>query len=388
VKETNEVADDTNLHLVIMNINQTWGAKTRRGTREKIKEFVIHCGTPFRNNPNALVFLVADEQKANDLKREVRTHLALEGLRSNKPFMDSLSPKDRKDLTDRAKKASDGVVTALFTCYRHIVLPEDKQPDVVDLQPEATDTKGKTLSEVVWERLTSETQRVLFDELTPEVVIEKAWAKDKSIVSTEEIASQFLSVPVLPMLTSLDVLRQAIRQGVRDGKFGYAESPSAEGIGKDSLCFRQTLPTGVEFSKKAWLVSKDTCEKLLPETPIEEEKKPEVAEKVELPPIELKPAGEVAKEVGMVKEALAEKGVKTLPPLVIEAEGEQALAALTTLLTQLRMEVKAGLKVKAQVTIASTDAGELPTTVLDRVQSVIKGFAGLKFGVKGQAKQQ
>jgi hypothetical protein len=388
VKETNEVADDANLHLVIMNINQTWGAKTRRGTREKIKEFVIHCGTPFRNNPNALVFLVADEQKANDLKREVRTHLALEGLRSNKPFMDSLSPKDRKDLTDRAKKASDGVVTALFTCYRHIVLPEGKQPDVVDLQPEATGTKGKTLSEVVWERLTSETQRVLFGELTPEVVIEKAWAKDKSVVSTEEIASQFLSVPVLPMLTSLDVLRQAIRQGVRDGKFGYAESPSAEGISKDSLCFRQTLPTGVEFSKKAWLVSKNECEKLLPDVP--PPPPPPPPSDIGLPPIELKPAGEVAKEVGMVKEKLVEQGIKTLPPLVIEAEGEQALAALTTLLTQLRMEVKAGLKVKAQVTIVPTGAGELPVSVLDKIQSVVnvKGYAGLKFGVKGQAKQQ
>jgi hypothetical protein len=306
----------------------------------------------------------------------------------NPAILAGLGDQEKQRLRKDAKEAQDDAAVALYSCYRHIGLAGDGELRTFDLQREAMAAGAKPLSALVWEKLIAAGAVVV--SLDPGVILDKAWEKGQDFVSTQSVRQNLLSYPPLPVPASAAVLRRGLQAGIRQGAFGYAEAEKPEDIKPEALRFGETVaPDSIKIAPTAWLVSAEKCKALRPEAkPVEEEEKKEEErppEGTELVSVGLTTGTEAAQEVAKQLQLLVDQGTETLGAIVVEAEGDQALAALSQLVTQVRLDAKVQLSLRAEVTVRAEGDKRIPASSLDKARRVMQGYKNVRFGARGKA---
>jgi hypothetical protein len=192
----------------------------------RIHKNVGSDGTGFRKLRNNLIFVVAEEAKINDMKREMARFIALQEL--IKPQrMSELAQHQQNTLLEWARKAGGRVNTGIQLCYRHIFYPS-RQPLSPDTelahsavevhQNDTLDNGQRPPTQVL-----RESNKLRLPEDAPD---SPSFVRDrtplrKGQISTFDLRAEFRRDPALPILISDMPFTRGIQNGVERGEYVY-----------------------------------------------------------------------------------------------------------------------------------------------------------------------
>jgi hypothetical protein len=240
-KKSEDVPDNQDIKLVILHPDFKEG---------DVDSWFDKRGNSFRIYKNTLIFAFSEPSAFAALREQIKTYLALKEIREeiesgkNEPLREKLP-----EVKERMKKIDRDLSYNLRRMY-HILQVGD---EVIDLgQPGV----GKeTLSG--WYRGELEYREKLVNNLHYRFIIDRFLTNKK--VSTKTVLEQFYKDKRMVMLSSKDVLKGVIRQGVADGAFGLAYVKN-DAIVEDTFKFNSNISTGeITFDENEHIVSKDAC---------------------------------------------------------------------------------------------------------------------------------
>jgi hypothetical protein len=251
-EEPRDVPDQPQLTLVIMNPNDTIGKNTKEKTGQKILE-IVKGGTTFRTYRNCLTFIAPDE--GHKMEDATRTFIALKDIDRLYAKAKKLSETQKNQLEGMLEDSEKALAQAVWRTYRHIVTPaaEDKLEYFdMGIQIQQDDRK---VADAVWETLA--VRERLAPKIGPSKLLSKEfalWPEEKQYVCCKDLRDAFLTFTHLPMIPSVNSLKDTITAGVTEGTFGYARG-SAEKNEFHSIKIASTLASeAIEFTSEAYLL--------------------------------------------------------------------------------------------------------------------------------------
>ncbi len=202
-QNSRDVPDSPNLKLVIMKENH-----------EKCQEFLQNYGDKPRVHKNTLVFLCPMESEKNNFFDNLKKLIAWQLIEKDKSL--SLTEEQKRTIRENIRKHGDYVKEAIRDFYRLVYLPSKDGLKEIDLG-KATYGMDLTIDQQVYDRLKSEEE--ILEKVAPLVIMEKYLA-DKDYVETRKIMDTLLNTPGETRISSLDSLKNGIRDGVSQGLFG------------------------------------------------------------------------------------------------------------------------------------------------------------------------
>ncbi len=263
-KESQDVPDTKELKLAILSPEHSGkGGATTSFVGGLFKE----AGSGFRTYQNTLLVLAPDTGEFESLREKVKRFLALRAIRDDKALMRQLTEENKKTLESKLKDLESDLPFAILSAYRHLAKPGESGVEWLDLGLPTVGERG-SLAKRVREHLKS--QELLLERLSSQNLLKKALREEEPEKPLADIAEVFLRYPQLPMVESLAVIEQAIRQGVQQGVFGVR-------IGR-RVYFEEALP-GSLLQADAVLVRKE----LVPQTKAVAEPPPQPLQTTTIP---------------------------------------------------------------------------------------------------------
>jgi len=230
------------------------------------KEFLENCGERPRVYKNTLVFLCPLDDERTSFENSIKRNLAWQLIENDKTL--HLTDDQKKELKERVKKSEEELREAIRSLYRLVYLGVKDDFRDIDL---GLPTYGSetTIDKEIYDRLKSNGD--ILESLSPLIVMEK-YLKDKDYAVVKNIFESFYNIPGEMRIVSDDALRQAIKDGVRQGLFGLGilddkkpmckhfkeeflpELVDGEVLIKKELCFQrgtEIVPESGKYNKYA-----------------------------------------------------------------------------------------------------------------------------------------
>ena len=197
-----DVPDTTELKLVILQ------------DRQKAKDFLERCGEKPRVHRNTIIFLCPLESERDGFENALRKKLAWQKIEEDTTL--KLTPEQKKDVREKNENAKGEVVERVRQLYQTILVPSKAGFREISL---GRPTYGVEINfdREVYESLRAEEE--IATKLSPLKIKEK-YLKNADYAETKNILNSFLNTPGETRITSVEVLRECIREGVREGIFG------------------------------------------------------------------------------------------------------------------------------------------------------------------------
>jgi len=255
-----DVPDSPNLKLIIMKENH-----------EKCNEFLQNCGDRPRVHKNTLVFLCPMESERSNFINNLKKWIAWQLIENDK-F--AIKEEQKKMVKDNIKKYERMTKEELIGCYRLIYIPSKDGLKEIDLG-KPTYGMDLTIDQLVYERLKSEEE--ILERLSPLVILKKYLA-GKDFVEVKKIWDAMLNTPGETRLSSSNAIKEAIKEGVMQGLFGF-------GYIEDNNPLCKYFKEGCEplLTEKEIIVKKELCKKspVPPPPPLSQPSVPSEEEKEE-----------------------------------------------------------------------------------------------------------
>jgi hypothetical protein len=245
-KASGDIPDNRRLKLILLDPEQKYGESE---TATFIREILDNSGSTFRIYRNTVFAAAMDAGSYAALERQLRRFLALQEISGDTTI--SLTAGDREELQTKLTQSRKDLPSAIVSAYRHVGWRGNG--DVV-WRDMGIMTTGENPSVCirVWRYLKDEERILSF--LTPKVILDRAFGKEETEKTLNEIFDVFLKTPGLPCLESEKVLLDAASQGAKAGllgvRLGYAlyfgKTPPE--LSLDALIVR---PEKAEEEKKA-----------------------------------------------------------------------------------------------------------------------------------------
>jgi hypothetical protein len=192
----------------------------------RIHKNVGSDGAGFRKLRNNLIFVVAEEAKINEMKREMARFLALHELIKPQRLQE-LAQHQQNTLLEWNRKAGGLVNMAIERCYRHIFYPSRQplSPDTELAHSAVEVTQNDTLD--VGQRpptqVLRESNKLRLPEDPPD---SPSFVRDrtplrKGQISTSDLRAEFRRDPALPILIGDSPFVRGIQNGVERGEYVY-----------------------------------------------------------------------------------------------------------------------------------------------------------------------
>ena len=199
-----DISDSPNLKLVIMKENHV-----------KCNEFLQNCGDKPRVHKNTLIFLCPMESERSNFINNLKKWIAWQFIENDKSI--ALKEEQKKMVRENIKKYERMSREGLMGCYRLIYLPSKEGFKEMDLG-KPTYGMDLTIDQLVYERLKSEEE--ILERISPLVILEKYLA-DKDFVEVKKIWDAMLNTPGETRVLSSNAIKDAIKEGVLQGLFGF-----------------------------------------------------------------------------------------------------------------------------------------------------------------------
>ncbi|MBA7520317.1 hypothetical protein ES705_12410 [subsurface metagenome] len=185
--------------------------------RDRCNEFLENCGERPRVYRNTLIFLSSLESERINFERFLKRKLAWQLIEKDKTLR--ITDEQRKEIRERTKKAEMEVKERVRGLYRTVLLPSKDEFKEIDL---GIPTYGAEtiIDKEIYERLRSEGE--ILEKLAPLSLKEK-YLKDRDWVETKNILESFFRTPGEIRIISDEVLKDCIKEGVRQGLFGVGD---------------------------------------------------------------------------------------------------------------------------------------------------------------------
>jgi ribosome-associated translation inhibitor RaiA len=181
---------------------------------ERCKEFLENCGERPRVYRNTLIFLCPSHSERINFENWLKKKLAWQLIEADKTLR--ITEEQRKEVREKIKKAESEVKERIRSFYRLILLPSKDGFKEIDL---GIPTYGEdvTIDKRVYERLKSDGE--ILEKLSPLILKEK-YLKNKDYVKVKDILESFYKTPGEIRLINDKVLKDSIKEGVKQGLFG------------------------------------------------------------------------------------------------------------------------------------------------------------------------
>jgi len=182
----------------------------------------------FRRCRNNVLFLVADEGQVDRAVEVARRHLALQRLRGDPARLADFPREQQERLNGMAQQSELELRVAITRMYRHLYYPDPGAPKAHGqlahslLPAQDQGEVERDQSEVVL-RVLRDLKRVLTADdppLAPKFVRERAWPGGER-ATTLQLRQEFASRLALPILLDLNKLKEAVKNGIRQGLWLY-----------------------------------------------------------------------------------------------------------------------------------------------------------------------
>lgn len=253
-RQSKDIPDTPTLKLVILNkINN-------------LEEILHNYGDRPRVYKNTLIFLGQESTERTKFENEMKKKLAWDLIEKDKTL--KLADEQRREIKEKIKRAENLVRGALRDLYRKIYIASRDGIKEIDLGI-STYGSDRSIDMEVYERLRQE--RELVSEIAPLVLLER-YLKQNEFAETKKIYETFLKVPGEIRIPSQEVLKTAIRKGVREGILGLGILENGK-----PLCQHFKEDCEVELSEGEVIIKRELCEeKIEVEKYRKEEEKKEV----------------------------------------------------------------------------------------------------------------
>ena len=208
---------------------------TRASEHDRAAELALdilqHRGEAGRVHRNMLLFLGARRDEIRDLRNHAKDYLAWESIVIGETKIENLSGSRFSQANGSLNSAENRERTALVRAYRQALAPVQDDPQRADYRLSAAETNARDSGDIVNDAF----QRFIDDEALVETISPTALASllqqyvwDKSDhISVDDLWGLLTSHVYMHRLRTRSVLQQAIRQGVPEGRFGYASGYQA-----------------------------------------------------------------------------------------------------------------------------------------------------------------
>ena len=181
-----------------------------------------------RINRNNLVFILADSERKEPMRRMMVRHLALQDL-LRPERLEELAEHQQNKMKEMARRSEQELALAIQQCYRHVLYPSKARVEGagVDLAHAAIEvhtasqTPGDGQKHIIQVLRDSKKLRLPEDDPdSPSYVRDKTPLK-KGSITTSALRREFYRDPGLPMLVGDEVFLRGLRQGIEDGTYVY-----------------------------------------------------------------------------------------------------------------------------------------------------------------------
>jgi hypothetical protein len=211
-KESNDIPDNTKFKLVILHPNYKKGdEETEKFTKE------LFSNTSFRTYKNTVFLVIIDAASYIALETQLKRYLALSAITGDKDLKTTLSSSSQTELQGKLKQAEKDIVGSLLTAYRHLAWCGQNTVDYSDIGTPTT-AESNSLLERVENYLKN--KRPINSKIAPNVIL-KGLSANETEKSLQDIYNNSLRTPgQKPLLESEFVILEAVKTGVKEGKFG------------------------------------------------------------------------------------------------------------------------------------------------------------------------
>ena len=238
-----DIPDNRKLKLVVL--SHHFMAKDP-STQKFITDVINNYSAGFRTYKNTLIFLIIDPNEYDGFKRIIRSYLALSAIRADKETMKRLTEDDRKRVEQKLKDIDSSIPIKILSLYRYVAKASEDGFKIFDL---GIPTVGERLSLTARIKEYLKDREILLEKISPKVLFDKTFSKEDERKTIAEVWEAFLKFPELPMLESIQVLKNAVAQGIQSGIFGllidnkvhYMETISPNIITEEALIIRKEI---------------------------------------------------------------------------------------------------------------------------------------------------
>ena len=227
------------------------------GSVERVPELVGRIygrkgseGSALRVLRNNLVFAVADDARAGEMRRKTRLRLALRELKKPERLVD-LAEHQQAKLRELEARSEQELAIAIQQCYRHVFYPSrdrvgagdvDLAHTAIDVHS-ASDRPGAGQRQIARALRDLKKLRLSEDEPDSPTYVRDRTPLRKGQMTTLALRDEFRRDPALPMLMGKDIFIRGIRRGIENGDYVYRRGALLFGPGDP--------PAAIEIDEQA-----------------------------------------------------------------------------------------------------------------------------------------
>jgi hypothetical protein len=251
--KSNHVPDRPVLTLIVLAPEQS---AQEPKTSQAVESITREHGGSSRTFKSALIWCVPDNPAS--LYEEARKVLAWEEIKDEEGRL-GLEEGQRRQLSENLAKSRRDLSESVWRTYQHLLfLGKDNTFRPVDLGL-VHSSAADSMTLLVLNRLRQEGE--LEDTISPNTLAKK-WPPAFEEWSTKAVRDVFYASPQFPRITTPDVVKTTIAQGVTKGVFAYAGKAGDRSY--VPFHYNEVMsPQGVEISEDVFLVKRESAEAYL-----------------------------------------------------------------------------------------------------------------------------
>ncbi len=264
--EPGELDDDAGKpKLAIIHFDAATSQAAAGPPPDLVMNLADHAGAAggFRRYRNNVLFLVPDEDQVQNMVDAGCRHLAIGRILADPQRMGEFSKENQKKLKGMAEASELDVRVAVTKAYRYLYYPSAEAPrkhsslarEILPPQDQG-DTKLNQTDVVL--RVLHLLQKVLAGDdksLSPQYLKAKAWDKDQTHITTEDLRRAFARKMGLKILLDVNQLKRTIALGIQHDVWVYYDSSAQMGYDKDSR------PPLIQIGEDALLFTPEEAER-------------------------------------------------------------------------------------------------------------------------------
>ena len=277
-QEAGEVDDDAGLpKLVLLHYDAATATATDPAPPELARKIADYAGTleGYRRFRNNLLFLVADDERVDEMVQTAQRYLAIARITSDAERMSEFTAEQRKKLKKMGEAAELEVRVSITCAYRHLYFPRADAPQrdsnlAHEMLPAQDQGQVKQDQSAVMLRALRQQQKTLTGDdstLAAAYVKSRAWDANQVSLTTEELRKAFARRLGLPLLLDLNQLKKTILNGVKSHVWVYYNAAAELGYDADSP------PPAIQIDDEVYLYLPEEAARL--DLPIKGKKKQE-----------------------------------------------------------------------------------------------------------------
>jgi hypothetical protein len=255
--DTKDIPDTDRLKLIVLE------------NKEDAKDYIDYCGQKPRVYKNVLFFLCPYEPERVGFQRQLAEGIAWQEIEQDANL--TLTEQDKRKVKEKVEDFKKGTKELLRRLYRLVLYAGKERVEEIDL---GMPVRGiERIDKEIYDRLRSES--VIYEKLTPDYIVVHFFTT-RDHIPTKPLLEVFYKTPGMPRLSSKDVLKNSISEGVEKKLFGLGvlseDGPVCRYFG---TLAEPSFEEGEILIKKEICTEKEEKEKEIEPIPLEKEK-PEV----------------------------------------------------------------------------------------------------------------